>query len=357
LRPGFLFGRFFPARGGPADFPYNSVLESGDWVLPSPESIPEQLSFFEMGVDMRRIREKADELRARTRSEKTVACYESDWIQFCRWCRDAGRCALPADSDTVTLYAAAALERHRGSTVVRRIAAVRARHVAAGFPVPDTRDARAVVAGSERSAPKPSMAKAALTVDELGLIVDRLRAEASPVAVRDCAMFLFGFASGMRRSELTALELADLKLEPKGLRVTIRKSKTDQLSRGRVIGIFRARRKRLCAVAAIREWLRVRGRWEGPLFCPFTPQGVVVRRAMCADYFGEVIQRRAAEVGLDPAKIGGHSLRAGMVTAALETGAAESLVMLRTGHKSIKTMERYVRPASVFSNDPLARAL
>jgi integrase len=223
--------------------------------------------------------------------------------------------------------------------------------------VPDTRDASAIISGAERSAPRPSKAKAALTVDELGRVVDLLVSDGSPIALRDRALFVFGFASALRRSELSALRVSDLKLEPQGLRVTIRKSKTDQASKGRVLGVFRARRARLCPVRALDAWLKVRGRADGPLFLQFTGAGRILGEGLSGEGVADALQKRAAAAGLDPAKIGGHSLRAGMVTAALETGAAESLVMRRTGHKSIKTMERYVRPASVFSSDPLARAL
>ena len=70
-----------------------------------------------------------------------------------------------------------------------------------------------------------------------------------------------------------------------------------------------------------------------------------------------VVKRAVESIGLDPALYGGHSLRAGCITAAAEAGVPESIIMQRSGHKSIAMVARYVRPASIWAMDPLARAL
>jgi integrase len=70
----------------------------------------------------------------------------------------------------------------------------------------------------------------------------------------------------------------------------------------------------------------------------------------------EVVQRAVALIGLDPAAYGAHSLRAGLVTAALASGADSVQVMSRTGHRSAAMIERYYRP-DLFAGDPLAKAI
>jgi integrase len=72
---------------------------------------------------------------------------------------------------------------------------------------------------------------------------------------------------------------------------------------------------------------------------------------------GQFVQRAAGMIGLDAAKYGGHSLRAGCATAAAAAGAGEIGIMKRTGHKSLAVLSRYVRHGSLFSVDPLAKAL
>ena len=46
--------------------------------------------------------------------------------------------------------------------------------------------------------------------------------------IRDRALLLSGFAGAFRRFELVALDVEDVEEVPEGLRVTIRRSKTDQ---------------------------------------------------------------------------------------------------------------------------------
>ena len=86
---------------------------------------------------------------------------------------------------------------------------------------------------------------------------------ASLAAIRDRALLLLGFAGAFRRSELVALDIADVDECPEGLRITIRKSKTDQDGAGQVIAIPRGRLA--CPVGALRAWLDAADISEGPL--------------------------------------------------------------------------------------------
>jgi integrase len=160
---------------------------------------------------------------------------------------------------------------------------------------------------------------------------------------------VLGFASDCRRSELAALQLADVRFVSQGLLVTLRKSKTDQHAQGREIGIFRGRRQETCPVRTLREWLRARGRDAGPLFnridkhrLPRSKAGLL-RRIHQRDYEAAV-----QLIGLDPRDYGAHSLRAGMVTAAHASGASDSAIMQRSGHKSVQTLTQYIRHADPF---------
>lgn len=316
-----------------------------------------QLTFWE-GIDMKSIKQRADELRRRNRAQSTQLCYANDWTHFDDWCKTAGRVALPASAETVALYATAACALHRPATIRRRIAAIRFHHTSQQLPPPDTRDASTIVSGFERSGEAaPSQAKDALTVDQLTQISRRLEAKGTPQAIRDRAIMVFGFASAMRRSELAALTIGDLTLGPKGMAVKIPRSKTDQAGQGRTIGIFRARTRDLCPIRALRAWIRIRGRWTGPLFTAANGDGSIRKTGITGPAVAYTVKRCAALIGLEANTIGAHSLRAGMVTAALESGAPELTIMRRTGHKDRKTLDPYFRPASAFSHDPLAKAI
>jgi hypothetical protein len=74
------------------------------------------------------------------------------------------------------------------------------------------------------------------------------------------------FTCAFRRSELVALDVADIEETETGLLVTIRHSKTDQEDAGDVIAISRG--DVACPVKALRAWLRAAGIEAGAIFRP-----------------------------------------------------------------------------------------
>lgn len=314
---------------------------------------PEQLSFFPGGVDVKKLRSEAARLIGdSSQSPNTRLAYASDWRDFESWCQEAGRRDLPALPDTVKLYAMDRLSVHMVATVERRLAAVVSKHERDGFQSPYSLEVRALLRGARRESGSRPNQKCALRAEDLKKVCVRLASTHGELAARDRAIIALGFAAALRRAELVALNLEDLEFVRKGLSLTIRRSKTDQLQLGRVVGVFKASRRAYCAVESVRDWLKVRGRKPGPLFPGTGKTGRVTEHSV-----NTIVKRSCAMVGLDPKLYGAHSLRAGFVTAAAENGVPESLIMQRTGHRSVQTVARYVRPASVFSVDALARAL
>jgi integrase len=319
----------------------------------------DQLCLFDFGlggVDMERVRAVRERWANNGRSPATKRAYAADLRDFRGWCEAVGRSAVPASAETLALYVAGALDVGRApATVGRRLAAIAVQHRADGVVV-DQSEARQVLRGARRERGSATSGKLALQVEDLRRICRGL--PGTPGGVRDAALLLLGFASGCRRSELADLDLSDVVFAGrKGLRLTIRRSKTDQEGVGRVVGIFRGRNEATCPVRALRAWLRVRRDWPGCLFCRVTAEGEVTGDAIGGDAVGQVVKRAVALIGLDPSRYGGHSLRAGCVTAAAAAGVPESLIMQRTGHKSIQMVSRYVRPASVFALDLLEGCL
>ena len=98
-----------------------------------------------------------------------------------------------------------------------------------------------------------------------------LSAPDSLKGLRDRALLLLGFAGAFRRSELVALDVADLEETDDGLKVTIRRSKTDQEGHGETIAIVRG--SAACPVKAVKAWLAASGISEGPLFRPVAKGG------------------------------------------------------------------------------------
>jgi integrase len=150
--------------------------------------------------------------------------------------------------------------------------------------------------------------------------------------IRDRAILALGFAGAFRRSELVALTVADLTECPDGYRVMIRRSKTDQTGEGAEIVIPRGLRIR--PVEAVQAWLHAAGVSEGLLFRAIQRGGRVKPQGLRGVDVARAVKRYAKAAGLDPAEFSGHSLRAGFVTSAAETG----------GHTTI------CAPAPVFSS-------
>jgi site-specific recombinase XerD len=330
---------------------------------PTPEH--EQLNLFgdgeQWGVNMKRLRARVEDLAASGEwSRATRRVYEHDWRAFAAWCGAAGRQALPATADTVRLYLAHEIEAGlKLATVKKRLAALCAMHRAAGERPPRDEATRRMLAAAarRRAGEEAPVRKRALGVEELAAMVRACRGRAG-VAVRDRALLLLGFASGLRRSELAALDVLDVRVRPKGYELRVRRSKVDQAGAGRTVAVFRGRRRALCPVAALGRWLEVRGRWPGPLWTRGGEDGrTTTREGLSAAGIAERVQLAARRAGLVASEYGGHSLRAGMITAATEAGAPVALVMQRSGHKSLQTVLGYVRSASAWSADPLAGVL
>jgi integrase len=323
---------------------------------------PDQLWLFECsadgGVDLAALRKERAALAVSQRARNTAKAYAFDWADFSGWCKRAGRSALPATSDTLQLYMVGLAKSSRAlATIARRAAAVAAQHAAEGHRSPIDADVREVLEGLRRRlGSAPTHRKAALSPEDLFRMVDACPCSAR--GRRDRALLLLGFASSLRRSELAALQLADVDQVSQGLVVRLGRGKTDQAGVGREIGVHRGAHGYSCPPRAVANWLCARGDWPGPLFCYVDRKtDAIAKRPMSGESIAVAIKEACRRVGLDPAKYSGHSLRAGCATACSANHADALAIMQRTGHKSVEMVGRYVRHGSLFAVDPLAGVL
>jgi len=318
---------------------------------------PEQLWLFEGGVDLSILRRERAALALRTRANNTARAYASDWRDFAAWCELAGRRALPATSDSLQLYLVHLARLGRlPATLERRVSAIGAQHAAAGARSPVDVDVREVLCGMRRKlGAAPRHAKAAVTIPQLKLMLRATPRDA--VGARDRALLLVGFASGVRRSELTAWDLADVRFEERGAVLRVAKGKTDQVGIGSWVGVHKGQHSETCPVRALKSWIVERGPWAGALFCSVDCFGAIRRAPMADKSVAAVVKGAAVAAGLDAALYAAHSLRAGLVTAAGGAGVGTLAIMARTGHRDVKVLLRYMRPASALAVDPLAGLL
>lgn len=284
-----------------------------------------------------------------SRAGATRAAYRRDAEHFAAWCDARGLDSLPAEPATVARYLVDQAERLRVATLNRRLTAIAQAHQAHGLDSPaGALLVRKVLAGIRRVKGVAQRGKTPLLPDDLRLMVAALGDGLSDR--RDRALLLLGFAGALRRSELVGLDVADVEPRPQGLVITLRRSKTDQEGAGARKGIPRGRPE-TCPVRAVAAWAQAAGLVDGPLFRPVDRHGNV-GAARLADYtVVRVVKRLTAAIGLDPAEYGGHSLRAGLATAAAAAGRAERDIMRQTGHASVTMVRRYIREGELFRDN------
>ena len=169
-----------------------------------------------------------------------------------------------------------------------------------------------------------------ITAEQLRQMLDR-HSELDPFEVRNAAMLLVTFSAGWRRSETSALDLADVSFVPQGLTLWQAYSKSDQTGKGRLVGIDKGKRKRTCPVRALKAWLALRGAWPGPLFTRILNGGRVTEQRLSDEAVYRIVKSGLERIGVDPGPYGARSLRSGFVTCAAENGATEVAIQMRTG--------------------------
>ena len=206
---------------------------------------------------------------ASAKAAATRRDYRGAWRAFTGWCATGWRNQLPASPQTVAAFLAYLADTGASlPTIVRHHAAIRHAHVLAGADLPTGHAAVAeVMAGIRRRLGRPSHGKDALLTPELTLLVaaiDRADPDRGLLALRDRALLLVGFATAMRRSDLSTLDWADVAVQSSAgdgrdgaaLVFTIARSKTDQTGQGRLVGVLRTPHGagRLCPVRALLAW-------------------------------------------------------------------------------------------------------
>ncbi len=294
-----------------------------------------------------------------SRSVATLAAYRSDWDDFTNWCHDLNIVPLPAEPSTVAAYLAdlASPPGDRPpmaiSTIQRRMAALGEAHKAAGHHNPCTDPlVKQVMKGLRRQVGvAPKHRKAGLSTADIRAMVTSLDL-GRPIDVRDRALLLVGFATALRRSELVALEVADVEPHPDGMIVHKRRSKTDQEAAGERIEVAYGQHNATCPVRAYRAWLEAANITTGPIFRPVNRHGTVADRAIAPQAVAEVIKKHVARLDLDSTEYAGHSLRRGFSTQAARNGASERTIARTTHHTSIKGLQPYIDDAELFTDPP-----
>jgi site-specific recombinase XerD len=289
----------------------------------------------------------AVDLAKAEKAASTRKAYGTDFRIFKAWCDARGVPALPAAPETVAAYLAAHASTSRASTLGRRVAAIRYAHKLAGVALPtDAEGVKATMRGIRRTYGSTRVRKAPAVAGKMRTMV--ATAPEGLAGLRDRALLLLGFAGAFRRSELVALDVADIEENETGLLITIRRGKTDQEGIGRTIAIPRG--DVACPVKALRAWLEAAAIDGGPIFRPIDKAANVRPSRLTDRSVASIVKAYAERSGLDASTYSGHSLRSGFLTSAAAKGASIFKMMDQSGHKSVDTLRGYVRDAELFKD-------
>ncbi len=309
-----------------------------------------------LSTELAEMVDKAREYADASKASATRKAYASDLADFHAFADRHSAPTLPADPALVALYVTHLAESKTVATIKRRLVAIAQTHKAASLANPVAHPkVREVFKGIARTKGVAQHRKAALTDDLLGRLLLALPGTGLK-AKRDRALLLLGFACASRRSELAALDVEDLAFDARGLAVTIRRSKTDQEGKGSIIGVPFIPNAGLCAARAVRAWLDAARIIEGPVFRTFSKGGRIQANRIDGRDVARLVQKVAERAGLD-GDFGGHSLRAGFVTAAAQKGASFAAIQAVSRHKTVEELSKYIRRADPFKDAALSTIL
>ena len=279
-----------------------------------------------------------------SKSTNTLRAYQADFNDFSLFCKKNGLTAIPTEPKIISIYLTNLSKTSKFSTLKRRIASISVIHKIKGHYL-DTKHPIIIenLLGIKRLKGSRQLAKKPLLINELKLIIkaiDEIKQKEFK-RLRDRAIILIGFSGGFRRSELVNLEYEDLEFVPEGVKLLIKRSKTDQSGEGSIKAIPYFNNAKYCPVKILKEWITLSNIQTGKIF-NISDKSVSL-----------IIKKYALIAGLDPKRYGGHSLRSGFATSAAESGAEERNIMAMTGHKTTQMVRRYIREANLFKNNAL----
>ena len=287
----------------------------------------------------------------------TVRAYKSDFNDFSLFCSLNGFKSLPSDPRIVSLYLTHLSSKDiKISTLKRRLVSIGVIHKLRGHYL-DTKHPLIIenIMGIKRRKGSIQKGKKPLLINHLKNIINVIdyinKDEINKL--RDRSIILIGFSGGFRRNELVSLDFEDLDFVDEGLKVNLKKSKTDQFGEGLVKGIPYFDNEKYCPVVSIQKWIQKSNINSGPLFRKFLKGSSLSDKRLSDQTVALLIKEYLKLAGIDNKHYSGHSLRSGFATSAAESGAEERSIMNMTGHKSPEMVRRYIKEANLFKNNAL----
>jgi len=280
-----------------------------------------------------------------SKSDNTIRAYKSDFQDFKNFCNTYKLPFLPTTPKVITLYITNLSKFNKFSTIKRRISSIKIMHAHKGFHIDVNHPLiKENIIGIKKKIGVYQNSKKPLLINDLKNIINlinKITVKNNLLKYRDKAMLLLGFSGGFRRSELVNILKKDIEFVNEGMKIRIRKSKTDQFGEGQIKGIPFYKEEKYCPVIAVKQWLTIYNTVDERLF-PYSDKMVSL-----------IVKKSINLINLDADLFSGHSLRSGFATSTASAGADERSIMQMTGHKSAEMVRRYIKEANLFKNNAL----
>jgi site-specific recombinase XerD len=287
----------------------------------------------------------------------TVRAYKSDFNDFGIFCARNGFKSLPSNPKIVSLYLThLSTKEAKMSTLKRRLVSIGVIHKLKGHYL-DTKHPSIIenIMGIKRRKGSIQKAKKPILINSLKLIIDAIDQENKQEIkkFRDRSIILIGFSGGFRRNEIVSLDYDDLDFVPEGLKINIKRSKTDQFGEGFTKALPYFDSSQYCPVISLKNWLNISKITSGPIFRRFLKGSKLSENRLTDQTVAILIKEYLNLAGINSKNYSGHSLRSGFATSAAESGVEERNIMAMTGHKSTEMVRRYIKEANLFKNNAL----
>ena len=292
-----------------------------------------------------------------SKANNTVRAYKSDFNDFGLFCAKNGFKSLPSEPKIVSLYLTyLSTKEAKMSTLKRRLVSIGVIHKLKGHYL-DTKHPAIIenIMGIKRRKGSIQKSKKPILVNSLKLIINAIDQQNKEEIkkLRDRSIILIGFSGGFRRNEIVSLDYDDLDFVPEGLKINLKRSKTDQFGEGFTKALPYFDNLQYCPVASLKKWIEISKITSGALFRRISKGSKLSENRLTNQTVALLIKKYLNLIGVDSKNYSGHSLRSGFATSAAESGAEERSIMTMTGHKSTEMVRRYINDANLFKNNAL----
>ena len=310
----------------------------------------------ELTTDIKLLHEATLNNLKSSKANNTLRAYKSDFKDFEIFCVKHSFKSLPTEPKIVSLYLTHLSKNSKISTLRRRLVSISTIHKLKGHYL-DMKHPIIIenLLGIKRLKGSIQKGKKPLLINHLKSIIkviDEYQVE-DIKKYRDKSIILVGFGGGFRRSELISIDYEDLEFVNEGVKITIKRSKTDQYGEGTIKGLPYFSSEIYCPVKNLKKWLEISNIKSGPIFRRFSKGSILANNRLTDQSVVLLIKKYLNAAGIENKNFSGHSLRSGFATVAAEAGADERSIMEMTGHKTTQMVRRYIREANIFKNNAL----